>query len=100
MWRLFQTAKSCFARPSALLCIADPWLAYQFDAAVSALGNSIESALYETDTLGDKTVPRYTLQQLLDPQFRLPETAGVGSQDDLDLALFKGVQGIIVDQGE
>lgn len=54
----------------------DPLVAYQFDAAVVALGRIIDNALAERVTVGTgkdaESRPRYTIDQILDPVFRLP----------------------------
>lgn len=62
MWRLYTTAKTFSARPSALLGIENDWVAYCLDNAVSLLGNSFESKLMETNKEGK---PKYTLDRLL-----------------------------------
>lgn len=59
-------------RPSDIVGISDRWAAYQFDSAVCLVGTTIENALQETTKAGDKLVPRYTLAQLLNTEFRLP----------------------------
>ena len=52
--------------------------AYQFDNAILFGGLVIENALQERKPVGDpakhETEPKYTLTQLLDPDFRLPRT--------------------------
>lgn len=57
--------------------LRDPWWAYQFDSAVALVGGIIESALLETDKTAGvdgevKHTAKYTLKQVLDPDFRLP----------------------------
>jgi len=76
VWSLYRTATATGQRPSDLLLIDDPWAAYQFDSAVVFLGNTVEAAAQETEWVGPKQdrrlEPKYTMSQLLDPDFRLP----------------------------
>lgn len=71
-----QTSKETGTRPSVLLCISDPLVAYQVDACVTTFGITIENALLERNETGvgqhRRSEPKYTLTQLLDPAFRLP----------------------------
>jgi hypothetical protein len=64
------------SRPSKLLCVKDPLVAYLFDAAVVTFGNIIENAIHERIEVGfgDKQEwkNKYTLDQLLDTKFKLP----------------------------
>jgi hypothetical protein len=54
----------------------DPWWALQLDNAVVSIGIGVENALHERHNVGTKKAPDwqplYTLEQLLDPAFRLP----------------------------
>lgn len=56
--------------------IEDEWTAYQLDNAVNLFGITLENALLERDRVGSganvEYKPRYTLETLLDPAFRLP----------------------------
>lgn len=56
--------------------LTDPWVALQFDQAVVMVGSVLDAAAQETYNAGSKTdpqwQPRYSLSQLLDPNFRLP----------------------------
>lgn len=74
-WRLYQTAKATASRPSVLVRLDDPWTAYQFDSTVTFVGTVIENAVQETVKTGSEDKPewkpKYTLNQLLDPDFRL-----------------------------
>lgn len=76
MWTLWQTVQQTHSRPSKLLCVRDPLVAYLFDAAVVTFGNIIENAVQERIEvgMGDKKEwkQKYTLQQLLDSKFKLP----------------------------
>lgn len=76
MWRLYRTATATGQRPSSLVQIEDAWAAYQFDGAVVFGGGAIEAAAQETVWVGpekDKRMePKYSMGQLLDPDFRLP----------------------------
>jgi hypothetical protein len=57
--------------------VRDPLAAYLLDSAVVALGTVIENALAETIEVGPPNKRerrrKYTLAQLLDPAFHLPE---------------------------
>jgi len=79
------TAKTTSQRPSQLLGIEAEWTAYQFDSAVSLLGNVLEGASQEMEEVGtgkDRHMQRkYTMQQLLDPEFRLPREHGRSEED-------------------
>ena len=81
MWKLYRTAKTFNQRPSRLLrddgygVLHDPFWALQFDNAVALVGGTLEAALEEMQETGSgknkKFKPRYTIKQLLDPDFRL-----------------------------
>jgi hypothetical protein len=43
LWELYRMGQNFHARPSALVGIADTWLAWDFDKAVTALGVHIEN---------------------------------------------------------
>lgn len=45
MWQLFQDAKTWNVRPSELVDIDEPYLAYCFDTAVADFGNDVVAAL-------------------------------------------------------
>lgn len=75
MWNLHTLAQTTHQRPSDIVGIDDRWAAYQFDSAVCLIGTTIGNALQETTKAGDKLTPRYTLTQLLDADFRLPQPA-------------------------
>lgn len=65
--------------PSQRAKVVDEWAAYQFDVAVRWLGTTIENALQVRQEIGmgpnKRSEPRYRLEQLLDPDFRLPAPA-------------------------
>lgn len=79
------TAKTTNARPSSLLGIDAEWIAYQFDSAVTLFGNAIESASMERKEVGmgkhKRLEQKYTMQQLLDPDFRLSREGRPGGDD-------------------
>lgn len=62
----------------------DELAAYEFDSAVNFFGITIENALQERDEVGTgknaRYEPRYTLDKLLDPAFRLPRPIAQNSQ--------------------
>lgn len=77
--------------------ITDRWAALQFDNAVTLVGETIEGAAQEMEKRGSDDKPRwepkYTMQQLLDNNFRLPrENAPRGGVDEL-----VGIEGLKFD---
>ncbi|TXH53013.1 MAG: hypothetical protein E6Q97_14400 [Desulfurellales bacterium] len=56
--------------------VADPWTALQLDNAVALVGITLENASQELRNAGSekqpKWEPKYTMNQLLDDDFRLP----------------------------
>lgn len=87
-------------RPSSLVQIADDWAALQFDNAVVFFGNAIEGAANETEWIGPEKdrhlEPKYTMSQLLDPDFRLPSPEPKKQEDGLAAlkALTRKVRGV------
>ena len=82
-----------------ILGIDDEWLAYQLDSAVVAVGSSLEAASQEMEKVGSEDKPefrqKYTMQQLLDDDFRLPLRTAVERPIEADI---KGVQGVVFDE--
>lgn len=78
--------------------IDDEWLAYQFDSVVSYIGNVIEGAQMETYKEGTgvntKVKNKYTIKQLLDPDFLLPDPTR--PNDNIDA--LKGMEGVGYDE--
>jgi hypothetical protein len=76
MWSLYHRAKALSNRPSQLLEVEDSLAAYLLDGAVITLGVVMENALQDMVEVGSdsdkKRIPRYTLSQILDPEFYLP----------------------------
>lgn len=75
------------------------WLAYQFDTAVTTVGVTLENASQETVKVGNdessELRPKYTMKQLLDPEFRLSRT----NDDDRPIeADIRGVHGVKFDE--
>lgn len=96
---LYLTATKTATRPSEIVGIEDdPWLAYQFDNAVVLVGNAIENAAQEMEKYGSDDKPqwrqKYTMKQLLDPDFRLP----VEDDERPIEADIKGVHGVLFDE--
>lgn len=78
-------------RPSELVFEEDEFLAYQIDRAVIVFGITIDNALQEKlETEDDKSIDRYTLEQLLDNSFLLP-------REEEDTRPLQDVQGMIFD---
>lgn len=84
MWKLYQTSKATYSRPSRLMCVKDRLTAYQFDAAVTLFGIIAENALSELMEVGSgknkRHAPRYTLTDILDNKFQLPPSGQMGSE--------------------
>lgn len=63
-------------RPSQIVGVSDEWAALQFDNAVVLVGTGIENASQEMREVGSgkskKMVPKYHMDELLDPDFKLP----------------------------
>lgn len=95
MWPLYRTAKATNSRPSDLLCVEDRLAAYLFDSAVVTFGTIIENAAQELEKRGTEKEPRweakYTMRQLLDPDFRLPSKSA-------EQAIDEDVDGMIYDE--
>lgn len=76
MWTLWQTVQQTHSRPSELLCVEDPLVAYLFDAAVVTFGNIIENALQERIQIGAganvEWKNKYELPEILENGFKLP----------------------------
>ena len=76
MWKLWQTAQQTHSRPSELVCIQDKLSALLLDNAVTYFGTVIENALQERIEMGKgRWEPKYTLSDLLDSDFVLPQSA-------------------------
>ncbi|MCC6454206.1 MAG: hypothetical protein IT328_04635 [Caldilineaceae bacterium] len=76
MLRLYQTAEKTGQRPSALIDLDDAYTALDFDNAVIYAGRTLESAAQEQERVGSGPTAqwrhKYPIEQLLDPNFRLP----------------------------
>jgi hypothetical protein len=96
------------SRASELVNLSgNPWTALQFDNAVTLVGTVIEGAAQEMEKVGsdDKPEwkPRYTMKQLLDPDFRLPVNGTADNQesdfdDFVDFFEGKNIQGLKYDK--
>jgi hypothetical protein len=80
--------------------VIDEWAAYQFDAAVTFLGRALENYSQELTEVGPpdkkKLVPKYSMEQLLSPDFLLPrpKTDKEKQQDSLSmLKMMAGMKG-------
>lgn len=71
------------------MAVTDAWMSYQIDRAVVTFGIAIDNALQERVPIGDDgaTVEKYTLEQLLDPEFLLP-------RPDVDTTPFEAIDGM------
>lgn len=101
MWMLGQKAAKYSKPPSELIPgLVDELACYQFDNAILWFCMTLENALLETVETGVKPnverKPKYTLDQLLDNDFRLPRpataTAKRGKVGEQVKALFGGTQ--------
>lgn len=79
-------------------------MAYQFDNAVVFVGNAIENASQEMKQVGSgknkEWKPKYTMRQLLDPDFRLPlsdDERPLRKETD-DREFFSGLSGFSVEE--
>lgn len=79
MWSLFQDSKLWHCRPSSMVDIQDPYVAYCFDQAVSIWGGYVERELDKIEGKNEKQVAtkrRNKLMQLLEAsdkqRFRSP----------------------------
>jgi hypothetical protein len=78
-------------KPSDLIYEKDEFIAYQVDRAVMSFGIIIDNALMEQVEVSDnKTVQKYTLEQLLDENFLLPRN----TEDSTEI---EDVQGLMFD---
>lgn len=76
MWSAYLDLKTYHRRPSEDLQPVDALTAYLVDKAVLWFGATVEDALSERVEVGEgkdkRSEAKYTLEQLLDPAFRLP----------------------------
>lgn len=95
---MYTTAKATGTRPSQLVQINDPWLGLQFDQATIFVGTVIENASQEMRNAGTqkapKYVPRYRMDQLLDPEFRLPAPPTKEERERGAIASLKALKGV------
>jgi hypothetical protein len=98
MWQLWRKVNLAHRLPSEVFGERNPLAAWMLDNCVLTFGTLIENALLEEDEIGSgeslKRIKRYTLAQLLDPEFRLPRP--VDESDDF--GVFMGVDGIDFDE--
>lgn len=80
------------------MCIRDRLAAYQFDAAVTTFGVIVENALHETVEIGNdrtkRSIPKYTIKQILDDKFKLPR----GDEEAGNVDTLKGADGVFFDE--
>lgn len=97
MWSLYVTATATGQRPSSLVQIRDAWAAYQLDAAVVMVGRVIERAAQEQHNVGGARTPKwvnkYSMEQLLDPAFRLPRPPSAQERGRAGLAALTALAG-------
>lgn len=106
LWPLYLIATKTGKRPSEIVGIDEEWVAYQFDNAVVLVGNAIENASQEMEKYGDEKSPKwrqkYTMKQLLDPDFRLPlsddERPSRRERETDDKTFFSGLAGFSVEE--
>ena len=103
---MYLTAVKTATRPSSIVGIDEEWIAYQFDNAVILVGNAIENASQEMEKYGGDDKPKwrqkYTMQQLLDPDFKLPlaedERPSRRERETDDRSFFSGLAGFSVEE--
>jgi hypothetical protein len=95
VWQLYLTATATGQRPSALVNVADAWAALQFDNAVVLVGRVIENAAQEQHNAGNEQKPRwvnkYEMEQLLDPDFRLPRVLTAKEREQASINALKTI---------
>jgi hypothetical protein len=87
LWTTHSKATKYHKLPSELLDPCghyDDLTRWQIDNVVNYFGTVVENALQETIEVGTKRIARYTLKQILEPDFRLHRDEGDS------LALLKG----------
>jgi hypothetical protein len=76
MWQAYLKLKTYHEKPSATLEISDTIVAWCVDSTVLWFGITVENALLERVNTGTekeaKWEAKYTLEELLDPLFRMP----------------------------
>jgi hypothetical protein len=100
VWKLYLTSKATFSRPSHVAHVrGGPWVRLMFDNAVTLVGTVLENASQERVQVGDDThsqwLPKYTMRQLLDPDFRLPIDK---EEEPLPIETLQVVHGIVYDE--
>lgn len=91
---MYTVMKATAIAPSQRMGLpSESWLGYQLDTAISLFGQIVEGALNEMENVGDEKEPhyeqKYTLTQLLDPDFRLP----VGEKEKSPIEGLKRLKG-------
>lgn len=98
MWQLYIKCKTLGQLPSQLRKITNDLAAYQFDNAVVFMGLTIENALQEREGIGvgnqKEWRQKYTLPQLLDPDFRLDAPKSTFSDKPGGIGALKAMQGM------
>jgi hypothetical protein len=84
LWTIYQHAKAYGTRPSVILDIRDPYVAYCLDEAAATFGETVQAELDSLDSSNPKMLPGKRLNHLrrrlgLQQQFRDPG-AGKGKQ--------------------
>lgn len=77
--------------------MGDEWAAYQLDQAVLLVGTALENAAQETHNVGGEKDPRYEpkyrMDELLDPDFRLPAPPTKEERERAGLKALKALAG-------
>jgi hypothetical protein len=109
LWNLWRKSNLAASLPSEIFgvirsvrtieeALGAPLAAWMLDNCVLAFGTLIENALTEEDRIqvGDTTqsFKRYTLTQLLDNDFRMPQVP----PEESDYSSFQGVEGIVFEE--
>lgn len=104
LWPLYLMSTKTAKRPSEIVGIDEEWVAYQFDNAVILACSAIENAAQEMHQVGSgknkEWKQKYTMQQLLDPNFRLPpsERPSRRERETDDTKFFSGLSGFSVEE--
>lgn len=82
VFTLYQMATTYQNRPSELIGVDDPWLAFQFDRAIFLFGRAVENRLQERKNIGTskkpRYVPKYTLQEAINEVLRKSQKRNKG----------------------
>lgn len=101
MWNLWRKASLYHRLPSEIFGEGNPLAAWMLDNCTTVFGTIIENALLERDEVGSdggkRHVSRYTIAQLLEPDFKLPHPQRSRTAADTE-ELRRPVEGMFYDE--